>query len=798
MRGNLVKQQADDIYILPLLVLPPGKFIFPHGSSILVPDKHQSVNAVKYALTRDGSILLLNQVAADKPQTKPEDFYEIGVIARITEHVEKSGSIRLIVQGITRAVVLEFFETDYFLQAKVQIVPENPYKLRTVVSLMKDVTVSFEKYLEARKKIRPTDSISVIPRTEDPSTLADIIADFLAKYTNYQSERLKPILETLDPKERLEKLLKILNEEIELLKVDSQIENKVREQMHKHQKEFYLFEKMKAIQKELGRGGQDPVTECEELRKKVKEAKMSEEAEEKALHEIDRLEQLPPMSAESGVIRTYVDYLISLPWSTRTECKIDINEAERMLNEDHYGLEKPKERILEYLAVLKLTEKLKGPILCFIGPPGVGKTSLGKSIARATNRNFVRMSLGGVRDEAEIRGHRRTYIGSIPGRIIQGIIDSKSKNPLFLLDEVDKMGRDFRGDPASALLEVLDPEQNNTFRDHYLDVAFDLSEVMFITTGNVLQAIPPALRDRMEVIELPGYTEYEKRKIAELFLIPKQLEANGLKKESAVFSEDAIQSIIQEYTREAGVRNLERELSSISRKIAKKIVKEGESEEPIKVTKESIREYLGSPKFSHGNAEEHDEIGVATGLSYTEVGGDIISIEATTMAGEGELKLTGRLGEVMQESAQTALSYIRSKAGELDVPSDFNFDKRDIHIHVPAGAQPKEGPSAGITIATAVISALTAKPVSRDVAMTGEITLRGRVLPIGGLKEKVLAAHRAGIKNIIIPKENEKDLADIPEEVRNSFEFYQVESMDKVLEIALKDSPELKESPNAS
>jgi ATP-dependent Lon protease len=504
------------------------------------------------------------------------------------------------------------------------------------------------------------------------------------------------------------------------------------------------------------------------------------------------------MSAESGVIRTYVDYLIALPWSTRTECKIDINEAERMLNEDHYGLEKPKERILEYLAVLKLTDKLKGPILCFIGPPGVGKTSLGKSIARATNRNFVRMSLGGVRDEAEIRGHRRTYIGSIPGRIIQGIIDSKSKNPLFLLDEVDKMSMDFRGDPASALLEVLDPEQNNTFRDHYLDVAFDLSEVMFITTGNVLQAIPPALRDRMEVIELPGYTEYEKKKIAELFLVPKQLEANGLKKDSAVFSEDAIQSIIQEYTREAGVRNLEREISSICRKVAKKIVKDGESEEPIKVSKENINEYLGIPKFNHGKAEERDEIGVATGLAFTEVGGDIISIEATTMAGDGELKLTGRLGEVMQESAQTALSYIRSKAGELKLPTDFNFDKKDIHIHVPAGAQPKEGPSAGITIATAMISALTARPVSRDVAMTGEITLRGRVLPIGGLKEKVLAAHRAGIKNIIIPKENEKDLADIPEEIKNSFEFYQVENMDTVLEIALKDSPELKGSPNAS
>lgn len=789
MRDSKSKQQTD-IYKLPVLPLPPGKFIFPHAPSILIPSREQGINAAKHAIAGGGNILLLNKKTADVESVKPSDLHEVGVVARITQYHEKSDSIRLVIEGIARFVVLQFYEMDNILQAEVQLISENPYKSKSVIALMEDVQTAFEKYLEERTKLRPSENPTPIPNIENPGVLVDLVANALASNTEYQPERFQKILETFDIKERLERVLQLLSEEMELLKVDSQVENKVYSQVRKHQKEFYLTEKVKAIQKELGRGGQDPVTECEELRKKIKAAGMSEEAEEKALHEVDRLEQLPQMSAESGVIRTYVDYLLALPWDKRTDCKIDIDEAERMLDEDHYGLKKPKERILEYLAVLKLVDKLKGPILCLIGPPGVGKTSLGKSIARATNRNFVRMSLGGVRDEAEIRGHRRTYIGAIPGRLIQGVIDAKSKNPLFLLDEVDKMGTDFRGDPTSALLEVLDPEQNDTFRDHYLDVEFDLSEVMFITTANVLQAIPATLRDRMEVIELPGYTGYEKQKIAEIFLIPKQLEANGLKENSAVFMEDVTQSIIQKYTREAGVRNLEREISSICRKVAKKVVKNGGFEEPIPITKENIRDYLGVPKFTHGRAEERDEVGVATGLAFTEVGGDIISIEATTMDGGGELTLTGKLGEVMQESAQTALSYVRSKATHLNVPEEFDFEKQNIHIHVPAGAVPKEGPSAGITIATAMISALTTRPVSRDVAMTGEITLRGRVLSIGGLKEKVLAAHRAGIKNIIIPKENEKDLYDIPEEISESLTFLVVDNMDKVLELALKDSPD--------
>jgi ATP-dependent Lon protease len=543
---------------------------------------------------------------------------------------------------------------------------------------------------------------------------------------------------------------------------------------------------MKAIQKELGRG--DEQGDVEELREQIEAAGMTEEAEEKALKELDRLQQMPPMSAESGVIRTYIDWLLALPWDKQTESEIDLEGAEKILDDDHYGLEKPKERILEYLAVLQLVKKLKGPILCFVGPPGVGKTSLGQSIARATGRNFVRMSLGGVRDEAEIRGHRRTYIGSLPGRILQGLRDAKSKNPLFLLDEIDKMSMDFRGDPASALLEVLDPEQNGTFRDHYLDVAFDLSEIMFITTANTREPIPPALEDRMEIIELPGYTEYEKHKIANLFLIPKQIKAHGLKEECLKFSDDAIFDIIHRYTREAGVRNLEREITSICRKVAKEIVKSGNADLKIEVGVEDLAEYLGPPKFAQGKAEKQDEVGVATGLVVSQAGGDVVPIEVATMAGDGKLNMTGRLQEIMRESVQTALGYIRSQAESLEVPPGFEFNKRDIHIHVPEGAIPVEGPSAGITLATAMVSAMTGHRVRKDIAMTGEITLRGHVLPIGGLKEKVLAAHRNDIKNVIIPLENDKDLPDIPDEVRDSLQFYKVSDMSEVLALALKKS----------
>jgi len=793
--SKITNRRLNDV-AYPVVPLPPDRVYFPHHSSILVTDKKQIINAVKYAQQRDSYVLLLNTKAPNVESPKQaEDFHQVGVLARVKGQTETGNELRLAIDGVDRVVVLECFESriDDFLHAKVRILPESTPRTSITDSLLRTLYDNLNKYAKNYKRKRPMNPISIPElKANPPGVAADIIAGILWEHTEFQRERYRPLLDLLDAQERIEKLIEILNQELELLNIDNKIESDVREQYQKQHQEFYLNEKMKAIHKQLGKGGRNVVEECEELRKKIKEKGMSEEAQEKVLNEVDRLEQVPPMSAEAGVIRTYVDWFLALPWNDRTDCKIDINEAEKILDEDHYGLAKPKDRILEYLAVLKLVDKLKGPILCFVGPPGVGKTSLGKSIARATNRQFVRMALGGVRDEADIRGHRRTYIGAIPGRILQGIRDAKAKNPLFLLDEVDKVGRDWRGDPASALLEVLDPEQNSTFRDHYLDVEFDLSEVMFIATANVLHTIHPTLKDRMEVIELPGYTEYEKQKIAELFLIPKELEAHGLKEDSVTFPEEAIQEIIRAYTQEAGVRNLEREIASISRKIAKKIVKEGELEENIIVEKSHLREYLGVPKHNYGKIEEEDGIGVAIGLSVTELGtSDIISIEATTMTGDGTLTLTGRLGEVMQESAQAALGYIRSQAPELNVPDDFDFEKRNIHIHVPAGAQPKEGPSAGITIATAMVSALTERPVSRDVAMTGEISLRGKVLPIGGLKEKALAAHRAGIKNIIIPKENEKDMPDIPQEIKDSLHFHTVDNMDKVLEIALRDEPDV-------
>ena len=798
-------RQTSNIPIFPVIPLLPNRVIFPHHTSIIISEKKQVIGAVKYAQHQhDGYILLLNTKDPKEESPKQtEDFHRVGVLAKIEEKVEEQAAksnalqLRLAVKGEYRVEVLDCFEsiTDEFLHAKVKIVQESDAKTPLIDSLLKTLYKNFEKYADNRKNRRPSDTVPV-EKIDIPGAQADAIAGALYERTDFKHERFRDLLDLFDAKERIEKLIEILNEELESMKIDKKVDKEVEEQYRKHHREFYLSEKMKAINKELGRGGQNAFEECEELRKKIKEKGMSEEAQEKVLNEVDRLEQIPPMSAESGVIRTYIDWFLALPWNDRTDCKIDINEAEKILDEDHYGLKKPKERIVEYLAVLRLVDKLKGPILCFVGPPGVGKTSLGKSIARATNRKFVRMALGGIRDEADIRGHRRTYIGAIPGRIIQGIRDAKSKNPLFLLDEVDKVGKDWRGDPASALLEVLDPEQNSTFRDHYLDVEFDLSEVMFIATANVLHTIHPTLRDRMEVIELPGYTEYEKQKIAELFLIPKQLEAHGLKENFATFPEEAIQEIIRTYTQEAGVRNLEREIASINRKIAKKVVKDGEPEAEITVEKSDLQEYLGPPKYIYGKIEEEDVIGVATGLSVTELGtSDIISIEATTMVGDGNLTLTGRLGEVMQESAQAALGYIRSQALALNLPPErSDFEKQDIHIHVPAGAQPKEGPSAGITIATAMISALTDRPVSREVAMTGEISLRGKVLPIGGLKEKVLAAHRSGIKHIIIPKENEKDMGDIPQEIKDSLTFHTVNNMDNVLEIALRDETDVSQS----
>ena len=773
--------QADEVVILPVIPTP-GKVFFPRISTPLNVIRKMGVRATKYAVQANQDVLLLNQKDKDEENPGPDGFYRVGTATSIADSYDpRDGSIRIAIEGYSRAIVLRCFETDGFLQAEVKIVHEELGQSNQAKSLMETAISAFEEYVKGNRQT-PEEAMMVVQKEVEPGHLADSIASF----TSMEAERLQGVLDEINPIKRLQIVVELLQEDLELFKLDDKINTQVRKSVERTHREFYLQEKMKAIQKELGRG--DEQGDIDELREQIEAAGMTEEAQEKALKELDRLQQMPPMSAESGVIRTYIDWLIALPWDKQTESEIDLEGAEKILEDDHYGLEKPKERILEYLAVLQLVKKLKGPILCFVGPPGVGKTSLGQSIARATGRNFVRMSLGGVRDEAEIRGHRRTYIGSLPGRIIQGLRDAKSRNPLFLLDEIDKMSMDFRGDPASALLEVLDPEQNGTFRDHYLDVAFDLSEIMFITTANTREPIPPALEDRMEIIELPGYTEYEKHKIANLFLIPKQIEAHGLKEENLTFADDTIFDIIHRYTREAGVRNLEREITSICRKVAKEVVKSGGKKVNIDVGVDDLTEYLGPPKFAQGKAEKQDEVGVATGLVVSQAGGDVVPIEVATMVGEGKLSMTGRLQEIMRESVQTALGYIRSQAESLDVPSDFEFNKQDIHIHVPEGAIPVEGPSAGITLATAMISAMTGQRVRKDIAMTGEITLRGHVLPIGGLKEKVLAAHRNSIKNVIIPEENDKDIPDIPEEIRDTLHFHKVSDMSEVLALALKKS----------
>jgi len=790
LQRNVMEERTDnqeeEIHILPVLPLP-GRVIFPRIRTILVPAREKSLNAVRKALESQSDIFLLNQKEPEK-SVDLDNLYDVGTIARIYETVEENGTLKMAVETYARGSVIECYEEedddDGYIKAQVKLIADRYENSENIETLVSKVISKFEEYVKNSKRI-PKEALNRISKEEEPG----FIADMIAFHIQMKAERQQILLEAIDVEERLEILIEMIKDEMELSEIDKEIDKKLRKRIEKTNRNFYLTEKMKLLQDELGKSGGKDFTEIEDLRKKIKDVKMSEEAEKKALKEVDRLEQLPPMSPETGVIRTYLDWLIALPWSKETESKIDIKEAERILEEGHYGLKDAKERILEYLAVLKLVKKLKGPILCFVGPPGTGKTSFGKSIAEATGRNFVRMSLGSVRDEAEIRGHRRTYIGALPGRIIEGLRDAESKNPLFLLDEIDKMCADFRGDPAAALLEVLDPEQNDTFRDHYLDVEFDLSEVMFITTANILSAIPQTLRDRLEVIEFPGYTEYEKFNIAKGFLLPKQLEAHGLKEDSIALSDEAIYEIIRKYTREAGVREIERKITNVCRKVARKIAEdEDDKTKTIKVDESCLIDYLGLPKYTHGKAEENDQVGVATGLSYTQVGGDIISIEAVTMDGEGELTMTGSLGEVMKESAQTALGYIRSQADNFNLPNDFSFGKRDIHLHVPEGAQPKEGPSAGITIATAIISALTGKYVRKDFAMTGEITLRGKVLQIGGLKEKILAAHRANIKNIIIPSDNEKDLSEIPDEIKKDLSFYKVENMDKVLNIVLRDN----------
>lgn len=781
---------------LPVIYLPPDfDAIFPRTKSVLNVARKMGVAATHTALRSKRHILLLHQkVELDEgEEATPEHLHAIGAVANIIESYEPGdGTIRIAIAAEQRAIVLRYTKTDDFLKADVQIVHEEIGLADAAEPLMKEAKKLFNNYAKVRQKDQGQGSQShvltseevkrAITEQEEPGHLADTIAGLLSLTP---AER-QAIIDELNPIKRLQLVIQFLQEASERNELRDDIHNQVRESIQKTHREFYLQEQMKVIQKELGR---DDIAEVDELREQVKNAGMSEEAEEKALKELERLAQIPPQSAESGVIRTYVDWILALPWKDSTEHQLHLPEAERILDEDHYGLEKPKENVLEYLAVLQLVKHLKGPIICLVGPPGVGKTSLGKSIARATGRKFVRMSLGGVRDEAEIRGHRRTYIGAIPGRIIQGLRDVKSKNPLFLLDEIDKLSSDFRGDPASALLEVLDPEQNATFRDHYMDIAFDLSDVMFITTANTRVTIPPALEDRMEIIELPGYTDFEKHQIATFTpngLIPKQLERHGLSPENITFTDEAIFEMIHKYTREAGVRSLERTITTVMRKIAKEIVTEDKPDFNIEITPANLSDYLGPAKWTRTKAEESDEIGVATGMVWTQIGGDIVSVEATTMPGEGKLNMTGQLQEVMRESVQTAVAYIRSRAESFGI-SKNQFEKHDIHIHIPEGAVPKDGPSAGITVATAILSALTGKSVRKDVAMTGEITLRGRVLPIGGLKEKALAAYRNGIFDIIIPGDNEKDEVDIPTEIREGIRFHKVNDMTQVLEQALRE-----------
>ncbi len=767
---------AEKTKILPLLPLR-GILVFPNMVLHLDVGRERSVNALEQAMVDDNKVLLVTQKEARVDDPAPEDIYSMGTIAQIKQMLKlPGGTIRVLVEGLSRAYVRDFVEADPFFIVHAEEVLEDTTKSIEVEALMRSVTYQFEQYIKLSKKI-PPETLVMVGGIEEPGRMADIIGSHLT----LKVEQKQQILEATLPKERLSKLLEILGHEMEVLEIERKINLRVRKQMERTQKEYYLREQMKAIQKELGEKD-ERMAEADEYREKITEANLPEEVSEKALKEVERLEKMPPAAAEAVVIRNYLDWILALPWTLQTEDRLDLKMAEQILDEDHYGLTKVKERIIEYLAVRQLAQKLKGPIICLVGPPGVGKTSLARSIARALERNFVRISLGGVRDEAEVRGHRRTYVGAMPGRIIQGMRQAKSQNPVFLLDEIDKMSTDFRGDPSAALLEVLDPEQNNTFSDHYIEIPFNLSNVMFITTANTLYNIPQPLLDRMETIYIPGYTEEEKVHIAQHFLLPKQLKEHGLSKEILTVSEKTLRKIIRQYTREAGVRSLERQIAAFCRKTAKEVVRD--KKERSAITVQNLHKYLGIPRYRFGLAEKEDEIGVATGLAWTEAGGDTLVIEVTLMKGKGKLQLTGKLGEVMRESAQAGLSYIRTRTGQLGIKEDF-YETYDIHIHIPEGAIPKDGPSAGIAMATALISALTQRPSRRTVAMTGEITLRGKVLPIGGVKEKVLAAHRAGIKKVILPADNKKDISEIPDNVSRKLEFVFVEHMDQVLAHAL-------------
>ncbi|MDI6785790.1 MAG: endopeptidase La [bacterium] len=767
--GEIPLVPLRDIVVFPYMVVP------------LFVGRDKSIAALEKAILGDRLILLCTQKRADINDPLEGDIHRFGTVVEILQLLKlPDGTTKVLVEGVSRAKIEEYLECSSYLLVKIEEIKEEYSSTPKTEALMRMAIGEFEEYVKMNPHF-PPETMSIVSSVNDPGRMADIISAHL----NLNVINKQKILEITNPEERIKKISSLLNSEIEILGIEKKIQGQVRKQMEKAQKEYYLNERMRAIQKELGRKDEH-VDEIEELKKQVKKAKMSKEAEEKSLKELSRLEKMPFMSSESVVIRNYLSWITSLPWSKETKDKIDIKEAEKILEKDHYGLKKTKERITEYLAVQKLVKKMKGQILCFVGPPGTGKTSVAKSIAKAMGRKFVRLSLGGVRDEAEIRGHRMTYVAALPGRIIQSMKRAGSKNPVFLLDEVDKMSTDFRGDPSAALLEVLDPEQNNSFSDHYLEVPFDLSDVMFITTANVLYSIPVPLQDRMEVLEFPSYTEEEKKKIAELFLIPKQIKAHGLKKNNIEISSQVLSNVIRKYTREAGVRNLEREIATLCRKIAKNIVS-SKKKRLYKISEKDLIKYLGPPKFKREVTEEEDKIGIVTGLAWTQTGGDILTIEATLMPGKGNLILTGKLGEVMKESAQAALSYTRSKAEKFGININF-YKKSDIHIHVPEGAIPKDGPSAGITMVVAIISILTNKVVNRKIAMTGETTLRGRVLIIGGVKEKILAAYRANLEGVIIPKDNEKDLVDVPEEILAKLKIFLVEDVEEVLKIVLRDA----------
>ncbi len=780
---NTSETFSGDLQLEAYPVLPLRDIvIFPHMVTPLFVGRPKSIQALEWAMEHDKNVLLVTQKDPKTDDPVAEDLFELGTLGHVVQMLKlPDGTVKVLVEGKVRARLESIDFTDDCIFGRILTLPDSESLSPEQEALMRSVNNTFETYASLSKKI-PPEMVSSISSVEDAGRFADTVVAHL----NVQISDKQDILEELEPLGRLEKLLALMEREVEILQIEKKIRNRVKSQMERSQKEYYLNEQMRAIQKELGEKDEFK-QELLELEEKIEKARMSKEATEKANGELRKLKMMSPMSAEATVVRNYIDWLVALPWRKGSKDEIDLNHAEEILEADHYGLEKVKERILEYLAVQALVKKIKGPILCLVGPPGVGKTSLGRSVARAMGRKFIRVSLGGVRDEAEIRGHRRTYIGAMPGKIIQGLRKVGTRNPVFLLDEIDKMSTDFRGDPSSALLEVLDPEQNHTFGDHFLDVDYDLSSVMFIATADTLPAIPGPLRDRMEIIRLEGYTEEEKVHIAERYLIPKQLETHGLQDRQVSFSDAALREIIRRYTREAGVRSLEREIATICRKVAREVVKANQADKVFKVGGPQIKKFLGVPRFSFGVKDEEHRVGLVNGLAWTEVGGELLMVEATVIPGQGKITITGKLGEVMRESAQAALSYVRSRWAQLGLEKDFH-SKIDFHIHVPEGAIPKDGPSAGITMATALVSALTGRSVDQDLAMTGEITLRGRVLSIGGLKEKLLAAKRAGIRRVLIPQENKKNLEEVPQTILRALKVIPVEHMDQVLYEALIDS----------